>query len=64
MSKITIQDLSDSVELDRAAMSAILGGARTARAGLQQLQRQQQAPTALRLFDPARRRQPARHAAV
>jgi hypothetical protein len=29
MSKITIKDLADSVELDREAMSSISGGART-----------------------------------
>jgi hypothetical protein len=29
MTKITIKDLADSVELDREAMSAITGGART-----------------------------------
>ncbi|MFS0758268.1 hypothetical protein ABC383_26735 [Noviherbaspirillum sp. 1P10PC] len=28
MAKITIKDLSDSTELDRAAMQAIVGGAR------------------------------------
>lgn len=29
MSKITIKDLADSIELDREAMSTITGGART-----------------------------------
>lgn len=29
MSKITIKDLADSMELDREAMSSITGGART-----------------------------------
>ena len=60
MSRITIQDLSDSVELDRAAMSAILGGAGTARARLEQrLQRQQASRPALRLLDLAHRKRPA-----
>jgi hypothetical protein len=61
MSKITIQDLSDSVELDQAAMSAILGGARTFRGRLQQLQRQQAASrSSTRLLDLARNKQIAR----
>jgi len=61
MSKITIQDLSDSVELDREAMSAIMGGARTFRGRLEQLNRQQQASGAsARLLDLARRKQLAR----
>lgn len=29
MSKLTIKDLSDSIDLDRQAMLAIVGGART-----------------------------------
>jgi len=61
MSKITIQDLSDSTELDQAAMNAILGGARTSRERLQQLHRQQEASRAsLRLLDVARHKRLAR----
>lgn len=61
MGKITIQDLSDSVELDRAAMSAIMGGARTSRGRLEQLARQQQtSATPTRLLDLARRKQMGR----
>jgi hypothetical protein len=55
MSKILIQDLSDSVELDQQAMSAILGGARTSRDRLQQLHRQKaQAQPRVRLVELAR----------
>jgi hypothetical protein len=61
MSKISINDLSDSIELDQAAMSAILGGARTSRDRQQQLRRQQaQSRSPVRLFDLARNKQMAR----
>jgi hypothetical protein len=61
MSKISIKDLSDSIELDQAAMSAILGGARSSRDRQQQLRRQQaQSRSPVRLFDLARNKQMAR----
>jgi hypothetical protein len=61
MSKISINDLSDSIELDQAAMSAILGGARSSRDRQQQLRRQQaQSRSPVRLFDLARNKQMAR----
>lgn len=61
MSKISINDLSDSIELDQAAMSAILGGARTSRDRQQQLRRRQaQSGSPVRLFDLARNKQMAR----
>jgi hypothetical protein len=61
MSKISINDLSDSIELDQAAMSAILGGARTSRDRQQQLRRRQaQSRSPVRLFDLARNKQMAR----
>ncbi len=43
MSRISIQDLADSVELDQQAMRDIMGGARSARERLQQ--RREQAMT-------------------
>ena len=61
MSKISIQDLSDSIELDQEAMSAIMGGARTARQRQQLLGRQEVKPrSSLRLLDVARNKQLAR----
>jgi hypothetical protein len=62
MSKISIKDLADSIELDQAAMSAILGGARTSRNRQQQLlrRRQAQSRSSMRLFDLARNKQMAR----
>ena len=61
MSKISIKDLSDSIELDQAAMSAILGGARISRDRQQQLHSQQaQSRSPVRLFDLARNKQMAR----
>jgi hypothetical protein len=62
MSKISIKDLADSIELDQAAMSAILGGARTSRNRQQQLlrRRQAQSRSPMRLFDLARNKQMAR----
>ena len=62
MSKISIKDLSDNIELDQAAMSAILGGVRTSRDRQQQLLRRQQAQShsPVRLFDLARNKQMAR----
>jgi hypothetical protein len=62
MSKISIKDLVDSIELDQAAMSAILGGARTSRDRQQQLlrRRQAQSRSSMRLFDLARNKQMAR----
>ncbi len=62
MAKISIQDLTDSVELDQEAMRAILGGARSARTRLQELQKQEvRARESLRLVDVARNRRPGRH---
>jgi len=61
MSKISIHDLSDSIELDQAAMSAIMGGARTARERQQQLGRQEaKSRPSMRLLDLARNKQLAR----
>lgn len=40
MAKIRVEDLTDSVELDREAMQTILGGARGVRTRLQELQQQ------------------------
>lgn len=57
MAKISIQDLTDSVELDQEAMRAILGGARTARSRLQEMQKQEaRSRESLRLVDLARNR--------
>lgn len=61
MSKILIEDLSDSIELDQQAMSAIMGGARTARDRLQQAHtRKAQSRSPVRLIELARNRQLAR----
>jgi hypothetical protein len=55
MARISIQDLSDSIELDQEAMRAILGGARTPRERLQLLREQDAKPrSSLRLVDQAR----------
>ncbi len=57
MAKISIQDLTDSVELDQEAMRAILGGARTARSRVQEMQKQEaRSRESLRLVDLARNR--------
>jgi len=61
MSKILIQDLPDSLELDQAAMRAVMGGARTPRERLQQLRKlEEQNRHPARLLDLARRKQLAR----
>jgi hypothetical protein len=61
MAKISIQDLTDSVELDQEAMRAILGGARSARSRLQEMQKQEaRSRESLRLVDVARNRRAGR----
>jgi len=61
MAKISIQDLTDSVELDQEAMRAILGGARSARTRLEEMQKQEvRSRESLRLLDVARNRRPGR----
>jgi dephospho-CoA kinase len=61
MAKISIQDLADSVELDQEAMRAILGGARSARGRLEELQKQEaRSRESLRLVDLARNRRSGR----
>lgn len=55
MSKIAIKDLPDSIEMDRAAMAAVYGGASSARATAGLLLQQQQ-NTKLSLLDHARGR--------
>ena len=56
MARIVIKDLADSLEMDRAAMASVYGGARNSRqaAGLQ-LQTQQSAK--LSILDLARGKQ-------
>ncbi len=57
MAKISINDLTDSVELDQEAMRAILGGARSARSRLEEMQKQEaRSRESLRLVDLARNR--------
>ena len=57
MAKILIKDLTDSVELDQEAMRAVLGGARSARTRMQELQkREARSRESLRLLDVARNR--------
>ncbi len=53
MSKIAIKDLPDSIEMDRAAMAAVYGGASSARATAGLLLQQQQNKK-LSLLDQAR----------
>lgn len=55
MSRISIKDLPESVEMDRAAMASVYGGASSARntAGLL-LQQQQQKLAKMSLLDRAR----------
>jgi hypothetical protein len=61
MSKITINDLSDSIELDQQAMAAIIGGTRGGRARQQlRLQREAKARSSMRLLDLARDRRQLR----
>jgi hypothetical protein len=61
MAKILIKDLTDSVELDQEAMRAVLGGARSARTRMQELQKQEaRSRESLRLLDVARNRRPGR----
>jgi hypothetical protein len=61
MSKITINDLSDSIELDQQAMAAVIGGTRGGRARQQlRLQREAKARSSMRLLDLARDRRQLR----
>ena len=61
MSKITINDLSDSVELDQQAMAAIIGGTRGGRERQQlRLQREAKARSSMRLMELARDRRQIR----
>jgi hypothetical protein len=61
MAKISIQDLTDSVELDQEAMRAILGGARSTQMRLAEMQkREARSRESLRLVDLARNRRSGR----
>ena len=61
MSKITINDLSDSIELDQQAMAAVIGGTRGGRARQQlRLQREAKARSSMRLLELARDRRQLR----
>ena len=58
MAKISIQDLSDSIELDQEAMRSIQGGSLSARERMQQrLKQAAEKNEPLRLMDLARSRQ-------
>ncbi|MGI9293391.1 MAG: hypothetical protein ACR2PS_05355 [Pseudomonadales bacterium] len=56
MSKISIKDLPDSIEMDREAMAAVYGGASSARLTAGLLLQQQQ-KTKMSLLDRARGKQ-------
>ena len=61
MSKITINDLTDSIELDQQAMAAIMGGTRGGRQRQQlRLQREAEARSSMRLIELARGRRQLR----
>ncbi|MGI9287566.1 MAG: hypothetical protein ACR2P1_19435 [Pseudomonadales bacterium] len=54
MSKISIKDLPDSIEMDREAMAAVYGGASSARVTAGLLLQKQQQNTKMSLLDRAR----------
>lgn len=61
MSKISIQDLSDNIELDQEAMRAIMGGARSQREKLLlQAKQNRTSHSTLRLLQMARAKSLAR----
>lgn len=61
MAKILVRDLTDSVELDIAAMRAVSGGARTPGQRLQLLRKKEaSARSSLKLMNQAREKKMAR----
>ena len=61
MAKISIRDLTDSVELDIEAMRAVSGGARTPEQRLQLLRKQEASSrSSLKLMQQAREKKIAR----
>ena len=61
MSKITINDLADSIELDQQAMAAIIGGTRGGQQRRQlRLQREAEVRSSMRLIELARGRRQLR----